>query len=258
MAQATKAQMIELKKQVEILLDKVDKIKSKFDKMEPSDATGSGQIKALLEATLPIRELQKKLMSDNDPSTETEENVAQVIAYLLVLSELTTLAEKDTPMPSYKDEDEDLSIEEINQLFKLAADEQNKHEVSSKPVGDERAAKSLAPAAAAIITSPKASRSPIHNLGVPPSHTEKTPSSSLTNISMMVLGGFIAAAGIAAVAIAFTLLNAATFGVSGLILASVGVATILSGVGLFATAAYKNRQAIPDPSLDYAPGFVIQ
>ena len=77
------------------------------------------------------------------------------------------------------------------------------------------------------------------------------------NISMMVLGGFIAAAGIAAVAIAFTLLNAATFGTSGLMLACVGVGAVLSGVGLFATGAYKNKQTTSDESLDF-PGLVHQ
>jgi lysophospholipase L1-like esterase len=76
---------------------------------------------------------------------------------------------------------------------------------------------------------------------VMPENIEKTHSSSTTNISMMVLGGFIAVAGIAAIAIAFTILNAATFGVSGLSMAGVGVTATLSGLGLFATADYKNR-----------------
>ncbi len=83
---------------------------------------------------------------------------------------------------------------------------------------------------------------------------EGNPSNSATstNISMMVLGGFIAAAGIAAVAIAFTVLNAATFGVAGLAVAGIGVAAALSGVGLFATGAYKNRQTIPEESLAFS------
>ena len=46
----------------------------------------------------------------------------------------------------------------------------------------------------------------------------KQPSKSLPgNISMQVLGGFMAAVGCAAVATAFILLNAATFGVAGLV-----------------------------------------
>lgn len=73
-------------------------------------------------------------------------------------------------------------------------------------------------------------------------------SSSVGDISMMVLGGFIAAAGIAAVAIAFTLLNAATFGIAGLITAGVGVAATLAGVGLFAGGAHKYKQSEAAPS----------
>lgn len=67
---------------------------------------------------------------------------------------------------------------------------------------------------------------------------------------MMVLGGFIAVAGIAAVAIAFTLLNAATFGVAGLVVAGLGVTSILAGVGLFTAGTYRNRQATSNESLD--------
>lgn len=83
------------------------------------------------------------------------------------------------------------------------------------------------------------------------SQTEETNASSMSNISisMMVLGGFIAAAGIAAVAIAFTLLNAATLGIPGLVLAVAGVAASLAGAGLFATG-YKDRQTTPEDSLD--------
>lgn len=69
---------------------------------------------------------------------------------------------------------------------------------------------------------------------------------------MMVLGGFIAAAGIAAVAIAFTVLNVATFGIVGLVVAGIGVAAALSGVGLFATGAYKNRNTTPYIPLEEA------
>jgi hypothetical protein len=79
-----------------------------------------------------------------------------------------------------------------------------------------------------------------------PDTKSDTPSSSITNISMMVLGGFITVAGIAAVAIAFTVLNAVTFGIPGLIVAGLGVAAALSGMGLFAAGAYKNRMGTPD------------
>jgi ABC-type tungstate transport system substrate-binding protein len=61
----------------------------------------------------------------------------------------------------------------------------------------------------------------------------------------MVMGGFIAVLGTSAVALAFTLLNAATFGIAGIVVASIGVAAALTGVGLFATGAYKNSSTFP-------------
>jgi len=67
---------------------------------------------------------------------------------------------------------------------------------------------------------------------------------------MQVLGGFMAALGCAAVATAFVLLNAATFGIPGLIVAGLGVASILAGVGLFAAGTYKKRQGTPNDSLN--------
>lgn len=88
------------------------------------------------------------------------------------------------------------------------------------------------------------------------SHMQEKNSSSMSNISMMVLGGFIAAAGVAAVAIAFTVLNTATFGMAGLVVAGIGVAAALSGVGLFATGAYKNKNTTSDLSLDRSNNIV--
>ncbi|MFA5960964.1 MAG: hypothetical protein WC785_10670 [Tatlockia sp.] len=73
---------------------------------------------------------------------------------------------------------------------------------------------------------------------------------SCANISMMVLGGFIAAAGIAAVALAFTVLNAATLGIAGIATAVAAVPLFFSGVGLFATGIYKNRQPGDEQPLD--------
>lgn len=86
------------------------------------------------------------------------------------------------------------------------------------------------------------------------SMTEKQASTS--NISMMVLNGFIAAAGIAAVAIAFTVLNAATFGIAGLIVAAGGTAAALIGAGFFATGACNNKSGTGDESIDYSGNFV--
>ncbi|CEG55634.1 hypothetical protein [Legionella fallonii] len=82
-----------------------------------------------------------------------------------------------------------------------------------------------------------------------------SPSSSFSNISMQVLGGFLAAIGAAAVAVAFVVLNAATLGLAGLITAGLGVASILGGVGLFGTGAYRGCQSTPDASLNNSPGF---
>jgi hypothetical protein len=67
------------------------------------------------------------------------------------------------------------------------------------------------------------------------------------NISMMIISSFIASVGIAAVAIAFTVLNAVTFGTAGLVIAGLGVAAVLSSVGLFAFGPYK-RQPTPEDS----------
>jgi hypothetical protein len=83
---------------------------------------------------------------------------------------------------------------------------------------------------------------------------DETSSSSTTSISMMVLGGFIIAAGITAVAIAFTLLNATTFGVAGLVVAGAGVGAALSGIGLFATGTH-NKSGTADANETVNPSF---
>lgn len=81
------------------------------------------------------------------------------------------------------------------------------------------------------------------------SQTEETNSLLMDNMSMMVLGGFIAAVGIAAIAIAFTLLNAATLALPGVVLAGIGAA--LTVMGLFASAN-RNSQTNPENSLDFS------
>ncbi|CEG55572.1 hypothetical protein [Legionella fallonii] len=63
--------------------------------------------------------------------------------------------------------------------------------------------------------------------------------SSSCNLSMQILGGFMAVLGAAAVAVAFTVLNAATFGIAGLVVAGIGAAVTLAGVGLFAVGSLK-------------------
>jgi hypothetical protein len=82
------------------------------------------------------------------------------------------------------------------------------------------------------------------NGNIPPTNKESeiiqsqshTDSISFSNISMQVLGGFIAVMGITAIAVAFVALNAATFG-----LATLGAAALLGGVGLFAVGTYKEN-----------------
>ncbi len=78
------------------------------------------------------------------------------------------------------------------------------------------------------------------------------------SLSMMVLGGFVATLGIATVAIAFTILDVATFGMPGVILASLGVAASFSGIGLFSTNACTYWQTIGDESLDLSDNLVHQ
>lgn len=75
---------------------------------------------------------------------------------------------------------------------------------------------------------------------------------SFSNIRMQVLGGFIAVLGISAIAISFVALNAATFGIVGLVCAGVGVALLLTGVGFFAGAPVTNycNTVEPDSSMN--------
>lgn len=70
-------------------------------------------------------------------------------------------------------------------------------------------------------------------------------------INWHVLGGFMATLGVAAVAIAFTALNAASFGIAGLAVATIGAAVALAGMGLFAVASFKpsNKPCEQDNSL---------
>ena len=68
--------------------------------------------------------------------------------------------------------------------------------------------------------------------------------------NMQVLGIFTAVLGTAAVAIAFTVLNALTLGSSGLVLAGVGAAALLSGVGLFAVGFINENADRLEPSED--------
>ena len=254
--QATKAQMTELIKLVDSIVADVDKIKSKFE-MGPRDALGEAKLNELLKLTEPLRGLQKKLQTDFDPSTETEENVNVVIQNFKVLNQIIQVALNDTLTSS----SEAQLVAAFNQLVELAGE--NAEEEKEEQVDSEISFSQIHDEGETLIANPsqtllKRSMAQSKNPGVKYSQTEDTCSPSTVNISMMVLGGFIAFVGIAAVAIAFTVLNAATFGAAGIVVASVGAAAVLSGVGLFATGAYKNRQTSPDDSLDFSQDLAYQ
>jgi hypothetical protein len=74
----------------------------------------------------------------------------------------------------------------------------------------------------------------------------------LCNLNMQILSGFIAVLGVAAIAIAFTALNAATFGIAGLVLAGIGSAATLAGVGLFARESFSKCNSTP-PATEQSP-----
>lgn len=64
-----------------------------------------------------------------------------------------------------------------------------------------------------------------------------------TNISMQILGGFMAVVGSAAIATAFIFLNASTLGLAGLATAGLGAAFLVAGIGLFGAYNYKQSKA---------------
>lgn len=82
---------------------------------------------------------------------------------------------------------------------------------------------------------------------LPTSRPTPKPSSDKMPVNMMILSGFITSIGITAVAIAFALLNLTTLGTAGIVVASVGFATTLAGVGLFSYSVNtKHTDATPD------------
>ena len=93
-----------------------------------------------------------------------------------------------------------------------------------------------------------------------PSVSERHSKAAMKNnhspISMMVLGGFISALGVAAVALAFIALNASTFGIAGVAMTATGAAAALAGVGVFAVGAYKSKGKPDEPEpLSGCPAF---
>lgn len=81
---------------------------------------------------------------------------------------------------------------------------------------------------------------------VPTSIPTPTPSSS-PNYNMMILSGFITVVGIAAVALAFTVLNAATLGIAGVLVAALGVLACTAGVISLGLFAYRNQRISTPP-----------
>jgi hypothetical protein len=76
------------------------------------------------------------------------------------------------------------------------------------------------------------------------------PKSPNMDIGIMVLGGFITAIGIAAVALGFVLLS---LGIPLLLTAGVGVAATLIGIGVFSAGMARKEQSIPISSADPIP-----
>jgi predicted phage tail protein len=74
---------------------------------------------------------------------------------------------------------------------------------------------------------------------------ETMPTQENRGISMHVFSLFMTTIGCAAIATAFIFLNAASFGTAGLIVAGIGVACTLAGIGMF-----TRRQLINDDILD--------
>lgn len=84
-----------------------------------------------------------------------------------------------------------------------------------------------------------------HHPATPAPRRPTTPPSHFP--SMQILGAFIAATGITAVAIAFTVLNAATLGIPGLIVGVIGIASVLVGCGIFAKGMVDSSQPASGP-----------
>ena len=99
------------------------------------------------------------------------------------------------------------------------------------------------------ILSTEPSNPPIQLLGEP--QNEFNIRAIKHNINMQILSGFIAVMGVVAIAVAFTALNAASCGMPGIAVAGVGLATTLTGLGLFkqaysnTTTAYEAASRIP-------------
>lgn len=87
------------------------------------------------------------------------------------------------------------------------------------------------------------------------SRQQNIQTSGIMDISMYVLSGFITIVGCAAVATAFIFLNAATFSTAGLVVAGIGAASILAGIGIFGTEMCKNKPTTSNEFLEDITNF---
>lgn len=85
--------------------------------------------------------------------------------------------------------------------------------------------------------------------------TQNQNAQQASTLYMPIVSGFIAVLGVAAVAVAFTALNAASLGTVGLIVAGIGSAAILSSVGLFASNYLNDQQHRADININLSPAF---
>ncbi len=93
----------------------------------------------------------------------------------------------------------------------------------------------------------------ILHLASPHNPSLTTLQNNSSTLSMHILSGVITALGITAVAVAFTVLNAATFGALGLSVLALGVAGMLTGVGMFAATTGKASEQACETSQDATP-----
>lgn len=73
--------------------------------------------------------------------------------------------------------------------------------------------------------------------------------SNSSNLNFWILSGFMAAVGAAALLLTFTVLNATTLGLAGIMVGAVAVATPLVGLGIFACKKYSNYQLHEEAAL---------
>ncbi|MBL7525067.1 hypothetical protein [Legionella bononiensis] len=84
---------------------------------------------------------------------------------------------------------------------------------------------------------------------------EQTLDSLFDHIDYQIVSGFMMALGVVAIALAFTVLHAASLGTAGIVTASLGFASVLSGIGFFTTGYTDETKTLnPDRTqLNFCP-----